>query len=85
MEKIMTKKSVRGISIDLLYHPQLKSDLSNKNILSDEGDTYLVSTGKIHEEPETWAIDIENGEVYSYLYESEFEYKKDLQTLNLNS
>lgn len=67
--------------INQIVHFELRSDLEEIGRQQDETPEYRAE-GLIHSDPETWAIDVENGDT-SYLYQSESEYETDCKLLGI--
>lgn len=78
---ILSKEMLKAIDLDRLNHLGLMADIVNGCISSDEGITTIVPEGRISDSPQIWAIDIDNGDIQSYLYESRYEYEQDLKTI----
>lgn len=78
---ILTKKRLKAIDTNKLNHLQLRADIDNGGVLYDDLIAVIVPNGRISDSPQTWALDTDNGDIESYLYESRYEYEQDLKTI----
>ncbi len=63
-----------------IRHAELKRDYDNGKFTENN----LTAAGKICDDPETFAIDEETGE-FCYLYQSEIDYKHDIEYIRIDS
>ena len=74
----MKKATKRFPLYDRINHFDLRSDIENDLV------GVLVPVGKIHDSPETWAIELHgpSGWIDEYLYDSKSEYEQDAETIS---